>query len=382
MIKDKNKLNSSNSSNYSDPNDQNCFKELFSSTVEGDSDETLVVKSSVKLEPSLKSPDNLRKRNVSVNWDSPIKKENERLRTEQRPEREEANELAVARQPNSPNPIEDDGFESYNTGKSSSGEDNMLLMQSNSNLVESNSDTDTLKNSEKSTPVKIKCPPNSTTSTNKKKKKRESSDTDEENNEDVETITPNSSTNQFTETEYIGVTTNSDYSSEIDQSEELGDDDDLEFDASPTTILNSNGDSSERVSVLLWTKHELKKAEMSVLDISKAIIERVEAIPETCDYVYIGLILSVLLSLTPAYCRLCEATINSSNSTEIPKLLEVPRVILLENNFLTGFEWLHLTFGKSCWEKAVLILSFVQRLILTFLFFFLLAVAERAFKQR
>lgn len=44
---------------------------------------------------------------------------------------------------------------------------------------------------------------------------------------------------------------------------------------------------------------------MSVLDISSAIIERVEGMPETCDYVYIGVAFSIVLSLVPAFCRLC-----------------------------------------------------------------------------
>lgn len=53
---------------------------------------------------------------------------------------------------------------------------------------------------------------------------------------------------------------------------------------------------------------ETKKAEMSVLDISSAIIEKVEAMPETCDYVYIGVLFSILLSFIPAFCRLCEVS--------------------------------------------------------------------------
>lgn len=52
---------------------------------------------------------------------------------------------------------------------------------------------------------------------------------------------------------------------------------------------------------------------MSALDISSAIIKRVEAIPETCDYVYIGLVFSLVLSLVPAYCRLCEVSQIYSN---------------------------------------------------------------------
>lgn len=64
------------------------------------------------------------------------------------------------------------------------------------------------------------------------------------------------------------------------------------------------------VSCTIWDGREAKKAEMSVLDISSAIIERVEAMPETCDYAYIGVAFSVILSMVPAFCRLCEVCAN------------------------------------------------------------------------
>lgn len=62
------------------------------------------------------------------------------------------------------------------------------------------------------------------------------------------------------------------------------------------------------VNCTIWDGRDVKKAEMSVLDISSTIIKRVEAIPETCDYVYIGLVFSFILSLVPAFCRLCEVS--------------------------------------------------------------------------
>lgn len=65
------------------------------------------------------------------------------------------------------------------------------------------------------------------------------------------------------------------------------------------------------VSCTIWERQQTKKAEMSVLDISSAIIERVEAMPETCDYIYIGVALSLTLSLVPSFCRLCEVRIIS-----------------------------------------------------------------------
>lgn len=155
------------------------------------------------------------------------------------------------------------------------------------------------------------------------------------------------------------------------------------------------------VNCTIWDGRETKKAEMSVLDISSAIIERVEAIPETCDYIYIGLAFSVVLSLVPAFCRLCEvravascnsnqfsniltyrlqALINSSESTEL-NFFDMP-ALLLEKTPFSCERIFQLSFGKSGWQKTVLFNDLVLRLCLTFLFFFLLAVAERTFKQR
>lgn len=289
--------------------------------------------------PSSERPDLIKRRNV--NWESPIRSSMQ------------ANPvfLEERRRRVSENVTGDDGFESL-TGKSSSGEDNLLRQP----LV-SDSETDTLRNSEHSSPVKA-C-----------KKLKESSDTDEEN-DDVESHPFGS-----TDGEYIGVTSNSD-------SDCLTASADDENDAvSPTTILNPNN-SNEKVSCTLWTKHEAKKAEMSVLDISMAIIQRVDSIPETCDYVYIGLVLSLLLSLTPTYCRLCDNAMDS-NSTGIPHIIfDLPRVMMEDSSSVSLTSFIHLAFGRSSWEKTLLMIATAQRLVLAFLFFFLLAVAERTYKQR
>lgn len=83
------------------------------------------------------------------------------------------------------------------------------------------------------------------------------------------------------------------------------------------------------VSCTIWDGRETKKAEMSVLDISSAIIERVEAIPETCDYIYIGLAFSIVLSLVPAFCRLCEVP-------QSPRIDLNPKLIYF---YLVGRPW-------------------------------------------
>ncbi|XP_019530966.3 protein phtf isoform X2 [Aedes albopictus] len=172
------------------------------------------------------------------------------------------------------------------------------------------------------------------------------------------------------------------YSSDLNHSDGQNEhsDDDYDLEDAPTIILNPPCGATDRVSCTIWDAREAKKAEMSVLDISSAIIERVEAMPETCDYVYIGVVLSIILSLIPAFCRLCEATVDSSSSTEL-NFLELP-VLLLEKASFSCIAILRFAFGESNWEKTVLVLGFIVRLCLTYLVFFLLAVAERTFKQR
>lgn len=54
----------------------------------------------------------------------------------------------------------------------------------------------------------------------------------------------------------------------------------------------------------MWTRRDIKKAELSVLDISSAIIARVESMPESMNYFYAGLVLSVALCLIPSIKRL------------------------------------------------------------------------------
>lgn len=45
---------------------------------------------------------------------------------------------------------------------------------------------------------------------------------------------------------------------------------------------------------------------MSVIDISSAIAKKVETMTSSSDYIYLGLLLSVVLALVPVLCRICE----------------------------------------------------------------------------
>ncbi|PBC34748.1 Putative homeodomain transcription factor [Apis cerana cerana] len=219
----------------------------------------------------------------------------------------------------------------------------------------------------------------------------------EEEGECEETVTNHLTEATTSATEWMGVTTNSDecsYSSELEESDLHTETNknygefveypfSWEFELPPSMMLSSNCASYDRVSCTIWTRRDIKKAELSVLDISSAIIARVESMPESMNYFYGGLMLSVVLSLIPSIKRLSDhvGMDNSSNVTNslIPNDLTY---VNLETYSDILSKVIDLAFGTTFWERTVVLISAFERLILSSLLFFLLAVAERTYKQR
>ncbi|KAK1130231.1 hypothetical protein K0M31_018370 [Melipona bicolor] len=219
----------------------------------------------------------------------------------------------------------------------------------------------------------------------------------EEEGECEETITNHLTEATTSATEWMGVTTNSDecsYSSELEESDLRNETNknygefvehpfSWEFELPPSIMLSSNCASYDRVSCTIWTRRDIKKAELSVLDISSAIIARVESMPESMNYFYGGLMLSVVLALIPSIKRLSDhvGMDNSSNVTSslIPNDLTY---VNLETYSDILSKVIDLAFGTTLWERIVVLISAFERLILSSLLFFLLAVAERTYKQR
>ncbi|XP_047369362.1 protein phtf isoform X5 [Vespa velutina] len=179
-------------------------------------------------------------------------------------------------------------------------------------------------------------------------------------------------TNHLTEattsaTEWMGVTTNSDecsYSSELEESD-LHSETNLnysefiehpfswEFGLPPSILLSSSCASSDRISCTIWTRRDVKKAELSVLDISSAIIARVESMPE-----------------------------NSSGNTTVSIIPDDLRQVNLETYTDILCRIIDIAFGDTILKRIIVLISAFERLALSCLLFFLLAVAERTYKQR
>ncbi|KAL2712659.1 protein phtf isoform X5 [Vespula squamosa] len=209
-------------------------------------------------------------------------------------------------------------------------------------------------------------------------------------------------TNHLTEattsaTEWMGVTTNSDecsYSSELEESD-LHSETNLnhsefiehpfswEFGLPPSILLSSSCASSDRISCTIWTRRDVKKAELSVLDISSAIIARVESMPESMNYFYGGLILSIVLSLVPSIRRITDTLgIDNSGNTTVSIVPDDLKQVNLETYTDILCRLIDIAFGDTILKRIIVLISAFERLALSCLLFFLLAVAERTYKQR
>ncbi|KAJ3612491.1 hypothetical protein NHX12_020766 [Muraenolepis orangiensis] len=132
--------------------------------------------------------------------------------------------------------------------------------------------------------------------------------------------------------------------------------------------LHSSSPGLERVSAIVWEGNECKKADMSVLEISGMIMNRVNLYPPGIGYQVFGNLVAVTLGLTPFAYRL-------SQHRDLDQLTGLSANELL--SVAVGGD-----SGADPMVIAMVTLSFLVRVSLIWLFFFLLSVAERTYKQR
>ncbi|XP_075414604.1 protein PHTF2 isoform X3 [Tenrec ecaudatus] len=130
--------------------------------------------------------------------------------------------------------------------------------------------------------------------------------------------------------------------------------------------LHSSHPALERVSAIVWEGNDCKKADMSVLEISGMIMNRVNNHIPGIGYQIFGNAISLILGLTPFVFRLSQAT-------DLEQLTAH-----------SASELYMIAFGSNedVTVLSMVIISFVVRVSLVWIFFFLLCVAERTYKQR
>uniref|UniRef100_A0A671YH25 Putative homeodomain transcription factor 1 n=1 Tax=Sparus aurata TaxID=8175 RepID=A0A671YH25_SPAAU len=133
-----------------------------------------------------------------------------------------------------------------------------------------------------------------------------------------------------------------------------------------TTTLSSDDDSlQDRVSAIIWEQGECKKADMSVLEISGIILTRVKLVEQGMGYLVLSGLMTATLALLPFGFRLAQhLDVLSLGSLSLAELLEM-------------------AMGPpDARAYAFFLITTVQRVCLTGLFFFMMCVAERTYKQR
>ncbi|XP_077386344.1 putative homeodomain transcription factor 1 isoform X2 [Festucalex cinctus] len=123
--------------------------------------------------------------------------------------------------------------------------------------------------------------------------------------------------------------------------------------------------SRDRVSAIIWEQGECKKVDMSVLEISGIILTRVKLAEQGVGYLVFGGLVTATLALLPFAFRLAQRLdVSSLSSPSAAELLEI------------AFS------PASVHAYAFFFVTTVLRLCLTGLFFFMMCVAERTYKQR
>ncbi|XP_036068811.1 putative homeodomain transcription factor 1 isoform X1 [Oryzias melastigma] len=134
---------------------------------------------------------------------------------------------------------------------------------------------------------------------------------------------------------------------------------------SQLTWLQACHPSKDRVSAIIWEKGECKKAELSVLEMSGIILSRVKMVEQGLGYLVLGGLITATLALLPFAFRLAQRLdMRSLGSHSLPQLLEIA------------------VGPPDVRAYAFFFITTVQRVCFTGLFFFMMCVAERTYKQR
>lgn len=146
-------------------------------------------------------------------------------------------------------------------------------------------------------------------------------------------------------------------------------------------LTNKDSAGSGKISCAIWEGNECKKADLTALDISSAIIQKVDSAQHSTEYLYIGVFFAMILSFLPLMFRLKNGCFSKDihDVTTDVFTLTVPsseEVVRITDGLI------ELMWGKGLRVKTIISIIMLERLALSFAFFFLLSVAEKTFKQR
>nr|XP_054754491.1 protein PHTF1-like isoform X1 [Lytechinus pictus] len=134
-----------------------------------------------------------------------------------------------------------------------------------------------------------------------------------------------------------------------------------------SSSISSSG--INKVRVRIFEDNVCKKTDMTVLQISCAINTKVHSIQASTEYIKLGFLCSFILAVIPFTYR-----IHITHHQDESQLAWIsPQLPMMAVDTLTHMHWASI---------VVMVLTSFERFYLSSLFFFLLAVAERTYKQR
>ncbi|XP_036386945.1 putative homeodomain transcription factor 1 [Megalops cyprinoides] len=123
--------------------------------------------------------------------------------------------------------------------------------------------------------------------------------------------------------------------------------------------------SKDRVSAIIWEQGECKKTDMSVLEISGIILTRVKAVEQGVGYLMLGGVVTAALAVLPFGFRVSQ------------------RLSMTQLGTVKMAELADMAVGPAdTWTYLFFLITTLERVCLTGLFFFMMCVAERTYKQR
>ena len=147
------------------------------------------------------------------------------------------------------------------------------------------------------------------------------------------------------------------------------------------TNFNQIAHSTTRVSCLFWDAEGCKKVEMTLNDLGRVLIDRVQrSVPPGSEYALASTFFAVIVAIVPLLLRLytlCQPVILNAVTCNQP-FRELGSSIIAFN-MTTASNGL---FSSQTWESLLIFNGILQRFWLSLVFFLLLCVAENTFKQR
>jgi len=141
--------------------------------------------------------------------------------------------------------------------------------------------------------------------------------------------------------------------------------------------------SNDLVSVSIWDGSSFKKAKLTFFEIGIAVMNKVESRKEKAsDYISFALISSIFIGLLPLTFRIYQAHVmNGENRdrTLFKAALHVYDQLQSTDGLIGIYKQL---FGKTWRIQLVVVIAMISRITLSFSMFFLLCVAEGAYKAR